>query len=375
MNDFKKFFFLIGLLIFPLLTPFFSLYGDTTITGNIIGYVRDSAANLPVGGANIDVMRGNVIIASVLTDENGMYSVSGLSAKPHIIRVSSSGFQASLKLGTPILNQTITIDFALNYPPGKLVGQIVNAMTQVPISHALIEMIEENVVIDSVQTQEDGSYMIAEANPQKYVIRVSAADFQATTQDITLLANQTLTANFSLEPFGGVTGQVLHAFTGQPIVDASVEMWRNDVLFATMRSDVNGCFSLRGLGIFQIVVKVKGFYDLEQTAHILSMQNEVLDFSLVCHEPRPPFSIDIKVIYKRFSHRINRIHNITWAVRPDPSVAFYRIYRGKKRIGKVLATDPFIFNDEWRTKKRTTYHITSVNIFHQEGKPISITMN
>lgn len=344
------------------------------IPGDIVGSVIDSATNLPIVNANVDIMRGNNIIASVLTDKEGNYSISGLAPRPYIVRVRMPYFQSSLQLGIPVSNQTISIHFVLQFPPGKVIGHVFNAMTGEPLGNATVEILDKGVVINSVQSNEDGSYMISEVAPESYEVRANAPNFQVITQKISLLTNQTFSTDFSLEPFGTVIGQVVHAFTGQPIEGASVGMWQNDELFAATHTDANGCFNLNGLEHSQIVVQALRFYDQEQGVQILSLQTTSLNFSLVCVEPPPPPKVRVTTFYKRVAHQVNRIHCIKWKPSYDPSVTSYRIYRDEKCIAEVSAKDQFVFNDEWRSGNEKAYHVTAVNAFGQEGKPLTVKL-
>jgi hypothetical protein len=382
MNEMKTKFSLTLSFLFSFLISFCLLDGHiyehsevkNSVSGNIEGLVIDSVTNLPVMQAHVDVMRGNAFIASVLTDENGRYYVSGLSHKPHLFKVSAPHFQSSFQLGYPIPNQTISLDFALHYQPVEMQGRILNSLTAEPIGNALIEVLEEGLLVDSFQADENGSYMIPEITPKSYVFRISAESFRSSIQSIDLLITSTSSIDFALEPLGNVVGQVVHDFTKEPIVGASIGLWQNDALFASTSTDEKGYFDLKGLGNCQLVVKVSQFHDLEQSVQISSVQTTTLNFNLICLAPRPPRKIHGEVFYERYAHQINRVHRLKWVASPDPTVSFYRIYREEKRIGKVPATHSLVFQDKWRSEKKKTYQITAVDVYGQEGRPLSITI-
>src|SRR5262249_13978040 len=155
----------------------------------------------------------------------------------------------------------------------------------------------------------------------------------------------------------------IHAFTGQPIVGACVGMWQNDAILASTHTDANGYFSFNGLGYFQILVQALKFHDLEQSVQILPIQIATLNFNLVCLEPASPSRAYGRVIYRRFIHQVNRVHRIRWKPSRDPSITSYRIYREGKFLAEILATDPSVFEDEWRSEKEKTYQLTAVNVF------------
>lgn len=380
---FKKIVLLIWL--FTSLLTFHPLYGQSDNIGQIVdsasetgilaGLIIDHATHLPIKGAHVEVLRGRSVVASVLSDENGMYSFAELPPKLHLIKVKSVGFQTGLLVAIPIVDQTLFIDFDLIYLPGYLTGQVINSVTKESVANAKIELLEDGFAIDSVQTGEDGSYVIADVNPREYIIRISAVNYQETAQALTLLTNQSLTAHFSIEPFGDLFGQVLHAFTSEPIAGTSLEIWHNQALLNIIHSDEKGFFNLKGIGDCHIVVRAPHFHDLEKGVHILPMQSSTLDFSLVCIEPKPIKKISGKVIHKRYAHQVNRIHRLKWIAGKDPSITAYRIYRKGKPIGQVSATDPLVFKDQWRKEKPQTYSITAVNAFGQESTPVMITID
>lgn len=339
------------------------------IPGSILGQVMDSTTNLPISGANVDVMRGNHILVSVLTDENGYYRIDGLAPRPYIVRVRMPFFQSSLHLGVPVSNQTIIIDFALQCPPGILMGKVVDLVTGDPIRYATINLLEKGFIIDSVQSNEDGSYKISEISPGAYQVKIISQKHDSTMQKITMLTNQELTLDFALESYGCVEGQVIHQFTGQPIVEASVGMWKNDELFASTHTDENGFFRLEGLRDCQIVVQALHFHDREKKVQIASNRTSTANFTLIWIEPTPPKKIIVAASYKRFSHKVNRIHTIKWSASSDPTVVAYRIYRDGKMIAEVSADESRVFKDNWRSGKEKKYEVTSVNHFGQESVP------
>lgn len=339
------------------------------IPGSIAGQIIDSMTHLPISGANVDIMRGNNIIVSALTDEKGYYRIDGLAPRPYIVRVRTPYFQSSLQLGVPVSNQLIIMDFALEFPPGKLMGKVTNIVTGEPISHAIIDLLDKGFIIDSVQSDDDGFYMISEISPGTYQVKITAQEHDSTTQKVTLLTNQDLSLDFALESFGLVEGQVVHQFTGQPIVGASVGMWQNEELIASTHTDENGFFRFNGLKDCQIVVQALNFHDIEQSVYITSNTTSTANFALFWKEPTPPKKVAVSVSYKRFAHQINRIHTIKWRESADPTVVFYRVYRDGKKIVEISAQDSFVYKDKWRTGREKKYEVTAINHFNQESLP------
>jgi hypothetical protein len=350
------------------------LYGEGVDSGNIIGHVIDATTHLPIAHASVDVMRGNTTIVSVHTDENGIYSVFELEPKPYLIKVRTPHFQSGIQLGVPVAGQTITIDFILHFPPGKVKGQVINAMTMEPIGKATVDILDEDIVIQSVISDEHGHYIISDVIPKSYTVRASAANFQSTTQTMAVLTDQTVLAHLALQPYGNVVGQVIHTFTGQPLAGVCVGMWQNDALITHTCTDENGYYSFNGLGYCHLVAQIPQFKDLTQGIQISPLQTAILNFSLVCVEPSPPTNVRGKMVCQRMANRMICRHRIKWNPSSDPSVTSYRIYRDNKRIGEVSATDSLVYLDDGRKEKKSAYFVTAVNAFEQESIPVSATM-
>lgn len=339
------------------------------IPGSIIGRVTDSVTNLPISNANIDVIRGNNIIMSVLTDQNGNYEIHDLAPKPYIIRVRMTYFQSSMQLAVPISNGVLTFDFSLQCPPGKLQGQILDSVTGAPISDATIDVLENGFIIDSVQSNEDGTYLMTEIPSGTNQIKIKAFKYGSITENISLATNQTLTTNFALDRLGIVEGQVIHNLTGQPVVKASVGVWQNGELFASTHTDENGRFSVEALKDCQVVVQAMSFFDMEQEVHVLPSQTTSLNFVLQSREPTPPKRVIVVVSYKKEGKKTIRTHTVKWRESADPNVVTYRIYRDGKKIAEVSAEASFYYRDKGRSNKDKKYEVTAVNRFGQESLP------
>lgn len=339
------------------------------IPGGIIGRVTDSVTNLPIPNANIDVMRGNNIIVSALTDQNGNYQINDLAPRPYIVRVRMTYFQSSMQLAVPISNGILTLDFSLQCPPGKLTGQIVNSVTGQPISDATIDVYENGFVIDSVQSNEDGSYLITEIAPGTYEIKVKAQRYGSYSEKIALATNQTLTTHFNLDGLGVIEGQVMHNLSGRPIVRASVGVWQNGELLASTHTDDNGYFHVEALRDCQVVVQALSMRDMEQEVRVLPSQTTSLNFVLESREPTPPKRVIVVVSYKKEGKKTIRTHTVKWRESADPNVVTYRIYRDGKKIAEVSAQESFYYRDKGRTNKDKRYEVTAVNQYGQESLP------
>lgn len=360
-------------MIFYLLLFFFPLiplYGN----GNIIGQVTDRVNNTPLAGIKIDVMRGKQIIQSTLTDSGGNYQFVGLPSIPHIFRIKNPSFETHLKLRIPSPDQTTTINFVMHYPSGVLTGQIIDKKTKKPIPLAILEIIEDDCVVDLAETNSEGIYIFPEIKTHQTLLRIRASEYKAISQNVFPLSRQTVSANFSLEPYESLVGTITHAFTGAPIVKASIGLWENNALFASTVTDANGHYHLRANGHYQMVVQYRHFYTRNEAIHVSPNQTTTFNLSLTHHVPRPPEKVIGKMIQSKKAGQTTQMCQIKWSKSKDRSVIGYRIYRNDIKVGKVFATDPLVFEEACPKKKPQTYHVKSFNAFKQESPPVVITI-
>jgi hypothetical protein len=373
----------ISYFFFSFLLPYLSLYGDANIydkvtddtsSGGVEGIIIDSYTNIPISHANVYIMHGNMIVASAVTDEKGYYHISGLAPRLHIIKVKAPSYQQNAKLLVPIAGKTTLFNFALDLPSVKMMGQIIHFFTGQSIANATIEILKDNLLIDSIHSNEEGIYVLDLA-PNKYEVRVSMADFKSVNQQVEIVPYAIATINFALEPFGTLSGQVVHFFTDQPIEGASVGIWQDGTLLHAISTDANGNFNLKGYGYYQCIIHAPGFYPLEQEAQIHSFQAIELKFKLTCFEPSPPPYFHGKVTKKVINHHIiDYIHQFTWKVSHDPTVVSYRIYCEGKCLATVSANEIPSIEIHGRGRKPKFYQLRAVNAFGQESMPLTIQL-
>jgi protocatechuate 3,4-dioxygenase beta subunit len=338
------------------------------IPGIIEGRVTDVKTNQPIPQATIDIMRGNNIVFSVLTNADGFYRIDQLAPRPYIARVRMDDFQSSMQLVVPISNDILTIDFSLKSPPGKLIGQVFNILTGDPICNAVIDIFENDFMINSVQSNEEGYYVICEISPGNYHVRASSADHSHELQEITFSANQLLSSDFYLEPMGCVEGNVIHKFTEEPISGVSVGFWKDGVLIDSTNTDENGFFRFKGLGDCLVLVQGRNFYEKKELVNIAPAELSTMSFNLLCREPTPPKKVVIMTLYKRFAHQVNRVNYVKWLASKDPTVVSYRIYCNQKKIGEVSAEESFVLRHRW-AKGEQNYQVVAINAFGQKSLP------
>jgi hypothetical protein len=172
----------------------FALTPSTT-TGTITGTVVLAA--FPGGwvpGANITVAGTNV---SSLSGPFGQYTLSNVPAGPQTVSASREGFVARQAQVTVIAGQTVEQNFSLRPVPGTITGTVKNAATGAPIVGASVELPNEFV---STTSGAGGSYTLSDVASGTRFLRASANGFVTKEVDVTVIANQTITQDFSLTP-------------------------------------------------------------------------------------------------------------------------------------------------------------------------------
>ena len=255
--------------------------------GTISGTVTGAVSGLPISGALIQVSLDDTVIFSILTDSSGDYLISGVSPDSYVVRASASNYQSESTGAIVLAGQTTTVDFALDPDPGTISGTVTGAVSGLPISGALIEVHLAGITVGSAITDNSGGYSITGMAPGSYIVHAYATNYQASSVGVIMLAGQTRTANFSLEPNpGAITGTVTGAVSELPISGASIQVIYEDTVIDSTLTDSFGDYTVTGLppGSYTVTAS-KANYDTGVTGAIVSAgQTAAADFAL---EPNP----------------------------------------------------------------------------------------
>lgn len=182
--------------------------------GSISGQVVQAGKRTPIANATVTVLKGTRKIAEGTTDNQGRYKLDPVPAGTYDVRASATGFQVAT-LSNVVVNiaqETTNVDFELEpLPPGKIVGRVTNAANGDPVGGALVELLLDGVVLQTVTSEETFrqddannllNYEFADVPAGTYDVQVTASGFaKAQLQDIRVRQDRT-TANvdFRLEP-------------------------------------------------------------------------------------------------------------------------------------------------------------------------------
>lgn len=222
--------------------------------GRLNGTVLDEASN-PISGAtvNVQISTGTgIIIATVVTQNDGTYAVEGLAPGSYSVVASAVNYQTAAKGAVINSNSTTTVNFILAADPGSITGKVTNAQSGDPISGANVQVSildSSGVVVASILTDSQGDYAVNGLAPGGYTVQVSAPDFQTNSTTVQVQSNQTSTANVELVPNpGAITGSVVNSVGGAPIPGAVVNIVNSSgILISTALTNQDGIFMAEGL--------------------------------------------------------------------------------------------------------------------------------
>ena len=215
--------------------------GTTTLnfqlsTAGILNVQVVTANGAAVSGAPVNLSGG--IIATALTgttDSTGLYSSNWIAIGTY--SVSSGPVTASTTVNT---GTTTTITLT-QQPAAPRTGTIAGTVTDA--SGAAISGASVTSGSASAMSQANGSYSLPNITAGSATVTASMAGFQTATQNVTVTAGATATANFSLlavsQSPGTVTGVVTNISTGGVIAGAVVK-WNG----VSATADSNGTYTL-----------------------------------------------------------------------------------------------------------------------------------
>jgi len=187
-----------------------NLIEPTSTTGTLVGQITKASDGTRVGGALIQVMQGGAVESTVAADSNGNYTIFNLNAGPSDIKVSASALGTSF---TPALfiraGQITTLNVSLS-APGTISGTITQGDGVTPIQGASVTILVGQLSGGSTTSGSNGGYSIGGLSAGTYTVQASAAGFASSAQPVSVAANSTATANFSLQAQGSGTGSYVY---------------------------------------------------------------------------------------------------------------------------------------------------------------------
>jgi uncharacterized repeat protein (TIGR01451 family) len=196
--------------------------------GGVAGAVLDSVTGLPVAGVGVSISLG-------VTGANGQYSSGPLQLSPGNAPTYESFYAQKTGYWTTSTNTTITnnvtnivnIQLIKVCTGATVVGNVVNALTQQPITNATVTV---SGIYLSTQTDTNGNFIITnitvgnDNSPIQSTLTASAPGFNSQSKNVTIFCGATISTQFGAPEtsFGIIQGYVTNAVTGQPMTNVFI---------------------------------------------------------------------------------------------------------------------------------------------------------
>jgi uncharacterized repeat protein (TIGR01451 family) len=260
--------------------------------GVIVGTVRDSLSTLPLDGVYVSISGSG----GQYTDPNGHYGSgplplsSGNVPTYEYLSFSSNGYWTTYSNTSITLGATNVIDVNLLKvcTGATIVGNIVDALTQKPITNASVSV--SGTVYRYAATDTNGNFTltnitVGDANsPIENTITASAPGYNSQTKTVTIFCNATIITEFGAPQtvFGGIAGRVTNVLTGLPLTNVFI----GSGFGAATYTDTNGdySFSQVPLGangasrVWTVTAAPDGFPQQTESVSVSSNTVSQLDF-------------------------------------------------------------------------------------------------
>jgi len=252
--------------------------------GAISGTVTSAATGLPISGALVEANLGSIVVGSAITDNSGHYSILGVAPGSYIVDAYAATYQTATTGAIVLADETTTVNFSLESSPGTLSGIVTSAMGGSPIVGALVQVLFDDIVLDTALTDSSGNYTITGLAPGSYTVTAAAATFEEATVGAIIASGETTTANFSLETSpGSISGTVISAVGSTPISGALIEVTLNNAVIFSTLTDSSGDYEISGVapGSYIVNAHATNYQTGTTGAIVVSNTTTTVDFSLV----------------------------------------------------------------------------------------------
>jgi uncharacterized repeat protein (TIGR01451 family) len=196
--------------------------------GGVKGTVLNALTGVPVAGVYVS-------IASGVTGANGQYASGALGLNTGNVPTYESFYAQLAGYWTAYTNTTITngltnivnIQFIQVCTGATIVGNVVNALNEQPITNASISVSSQYL---SAMTDSNGNFILTNLtvgnnnSPIETTITASAPGFNPQSKTVTIFCDATISTTFGAPEtvFGAIDGFVTNAVTGQPLTNVFI---------------------------------------------------------------------------------------------------------------------------------------------------------
>ncbi len=246
------------------------------IPNSLSGQVTDSLTGLPISGATVAATDSSNVVHTVTTDGTGHYGIATLPTGTTTVTASKTGY-ASTNSSLSIVSGTNTQNALL--VPNILSGVVRDTSTALPITGALIVIIDNAGVTNSITSGVDGAYSVTNIATGSASVSASKAGYMPASTNLSIVVGANI-QDLSLTP-NTLTGQVTDSFTGLPISGASVTVTDSSNVVHTVSTDGTGHYAVSNLptGATTVAASKSGYSSANESLTIVTganIQNEVL---------------------------------------------------------------------------------------------------
>lgn len=253
--------YLLSCFLWVLLFPFLALHSD----GDITGKVKDSKSTVALEDVRLTLLdeQTDEILFETFSDAEGAYEFLSIPKGKYKVKAELSDYVSVSPNPLPVRIQesSVRANFSLGIP-GGVYGTVKDAESNKAIEGANVDVMLGSIIIASAQTDDEGSYSIEGLAPRPYIIKVRAGSFQSDMHLVIPISNEFVHSNFYLSfPGGKISGRIINSGTGQPIMDAVVDLFEELTLIDSVQTDENGLYEFMEVvrGDYSIVVRASKF--------------------------------------------------------------------------------------------------------------------
>ncbi|WP_179107331.1 carboxypeptidase regulatory-like domain-containing protein [Sediminibacillus massiliensis] len=257
--------------------------------GSITGTVSDDDNQSPISDAVIQVINAqNIVVATATTDASGEYTVEQLYPGSYSLVFTANGYSNQTLGAIVASNSTTVVNANLSRLAGALTGNVQSSGGD-PISGAQVSVYQNNILVITALTDNNGDYLITGLAPGTYTAVISAAGHSTHTAAAVITNGETTTVNASLNENPGTLTGVVSDTDDNPVAGAAVTVRLSTgtgIIIATTVTTTDGSYTVEGLapGNYTVVVTAPNLQTTTKGTTIISDSTSTVSFTL---EPDP----------------------------------------------------------------------------------------
>ncbi|MFZ2963291.1 MAG: carboxypeptidase regulatory-like domain-containing protein, partial [Rhodoglobus sp.] len=225
-----------------------------TGTGSITGEVTDSASGDPIATAYYYFSgMGQAASSNGFVDGSGVYAISHLPAGDYSNSIGAPGYISVNSSVSVEDGETVVRDVALVAANATITGHVEDSEGNAVANESVSISNGDPMGFYSVMTDPSGNYSKDELGAGNYTVSVggSGTAWQLTSQPVTAIASDTVTADFVVTPriTASISGRVFESVGSARVSDICTTVYdtAGDVVGGALRTDASGNYAVEDL--------------------------------------------------------------------------------------------------------------------------------